>query len=66
MSGERESSRSRRKGSTSPGSMVYRIAFALLSLRTACAGLIDMDTPLDKRTTTSLVDGSVYHVVSLG
>ena len=28
------------------------------------AGFIDMDTPLDKRTTTSLVDGSVYHLVS--
>jgi hypothetical protein len=65
MSGERESSRSRRKGGTCLGSMVYRIAFALLSLRTASAGLIDMDTPLDKRTTTSLIDGSVYHVVSL-
>lgn len=23
-----------------------------------------MDTPLDKRTTKSLVDGSVYHLVS--
>jgi hypothetical protein len=65
MSGKRESGRSRREGRACPGSMVYRIAFALLSLRTASAGLIDMDTPLDKRTTTSLIDGSVYHVVSL-
>jgi hypothetical protein len=24
---------------------------------------IDVDTPLDKRTTTSLVDGSIYHLV---
>lgn len=29
------------------------------------AGFIDMDTPLDKRTTRSLVDGSVYHLVSM-
>ena len=28
-------------------------------------GFIDMDTPLDKRTTRSLVDGTVYHLVSL-
>jgi beta-glucan synthesis-associated protein KRE6 len=27
------------------------------------AGFIDMNTPLDKRTTTSLVDGSIYHLV---
>mmetsp|Transcript_22389 Transcript_22389/g.52780 ORF Transcript_22389/g.52780 Transcript_22389/m.52780 type:complete len:761 (-) Transcript_22389:70-2352(-) len=29
----------------------------------ASAGFIDMDTPLNKRTTKSLVDGSVYHLV---
>ena len=28
------------------------------------AGFIDMDTPLEKRTTTSFVDGTVYHLVS--
>ena len=28
------------------------------------AGFVDMDTPMDKRTTTSLVDGTVYHLVS--
>jgi beta-glucan synthesis-associated protein KRE6 len=33
----------------------------LLSATTA--GFIDMNTPLDKRTTTSLVDGSTYHLV---
>jgi hypothetical protein len=27
------------------------------------ADFIDTDTPLDKRTTTSLVDGTVYHLV---
>lgn len=27
-------------------------------------GFIDMDTPLDKRTTRSFVDGTVYHLVS--
>jgi hypothetical protein len=27
------------------------------------AGWIDMETPLDKRTTTSFIDGSEYHLV---
>jgi hypothetical protein len=27
------------------------------------AGWIDIETPLDRRTTTSLVDGTVYHLV---
>ena len=30
---------------------------------TVCGGFVDMDTPLDKRTTKSLVDNTVYHVV---
>ena len=43
---------------------------AILLLITLCisgasADWIDMDTPLDKRTTTSLVDGSTYHLVRL-
>lgn len=29
----------------------------------ACGGFVDMDTPLDKRTTKSLVDNTVYHLV---
>ena len=29
----------------------------------ALAGFVDMDTPLDKRTTTSLIDGTTYHLV---
>jgi hypothetical protein len=37
-----------------------------LALMVACrAGFIDMDTPLDRRTTESLVDGTVYHLVSV-
>lgn len=32
---------------------------------TACGGFVDMDTPLDKRTTKSLVDNTVYHLVGL-
>jgi hypothetical protein len=28
-----------------------------------CGGFVDMDTPLDKRTTKSLVDNTVYHLV---
>eukprot|EP00545_Synedropsis_sp_CCMP1620_P006884 CAMPEP_0119010080 /NCGR_PEP_ID=MMETSP1176-20130426/4779_1 /TAXON_ID=265551 /ORGANISM="Synedropsis recta cf, Strain CCMP1620" /LENGTH=714 /DNA_ID=CAMNT_0006962689 /DNA_START=104 /DNA_END=2248 /DNA_ORIENTATION=+ len=34
-----------------------------LVMQSVSAGFIDMDTPLDKRTTTSLVDGSVYDLV---
>ena len=30
----------------------------------ASGGFIDMDTPLDQRTTKSLVDGSTYDLVS--
>lgn len=49
-----------------------RSSFALVSLRLllflglltlASAGWIDTDTPLDKRTTTSFVDGTTYHLV---
>lgn len=36
----------------------------MLMLRNTAAGFIDQDTPLDKRTTTSQIDGSVYHLVS--
>ena len=34
-----------------------------ISIRTASAGFIDMETPLNKRKTTSLVDGTTYHLV---
>jgi hypothetical protein len=37
-------------------------SFFLFLPGTSCE-FVDMDTPLDKRTTTSLVDGSVYHLV---
>ena len=38
------------------------LAVLLLPL-CAFGGFIDMDTPLDKRTTKSLVDKTVYHLV---
>ena len=44
--------------------MIFRIVFAFLVFNGATAGFIDMDTPLNKRTTTSLIDGSTYHLVS--
>lgn len=47
---------------TSP--MIYSLLLCLTMARIANAGFVDMDTPLDKRTTTSLVDGTVYHLVS--
>jgi hypothetical protein len=34
-------------------------------LPVARAGWIDIETPLDKRTTTSLVDGTEYHLVRI-
>ena len=37
----------------------------LASLHPVDSGWIDEDTPQDKRTTTSLVDGTTYHLVSL-
>ena len=42
--------------------------FALVSLLlpwNVNGGFIDMDTPLEKRTTKSLVDKTVYHLVCL-
>lgn len=39
--------------------------FCLLSLAASVSGgFIDQDTPLDKRTTTSFVDGTEYQLVS--
>jgi hypothetical protein len=35
----------------------------ILAPELASANWIDIETPLDKRTTPSLVDGSVYHLV---
>ena len=40
------------------------LVLAVMGLRVATAEFIDMDTPLDKRTETSLIDGSTYHLVS--
>lgn len=34
-------------------------------LPTSSADWVDTDTPLDKRTTTSLIDGTTYHLVSM-
>ena len=46
-------------------SRVLIMTMTILSLSTmiVSANWIDIDTPLDKRTTTSLVDGSIYHLV---
>lgn len=38
------------------------LALALV-VQSVSAGFIDMDTPLEKRTMTSLIDGSVYNLV---
>lgn len=50
-------------GMAASKSMCLRLALCALLLQGTSAGFIDQDTPLDKRTTTSLVDGSVYHLV---
>ena len=47
-----------------PGLLARRLAMAAIGVKSVSAGFIDMDTPLDKRTTTSLIDGTVYHLVS--
>ena len=45
--------------------MLKRLDLWVLSLIVGqvSAGFIDMDTPLDARTTKSLIDGSVYDLV---
>ena len=48
------------------GPVVRHLSLIALVVQSVSAGFIDMDTPLDKRTTTSLVDGTVYHLVSRG
>ena len=45
-------------------SSIVQLLLAALGVHSVSAGFIDMDTPLDKRTTKSLIDGSVYHLVS--
>jgi hypothetical protein len=42
--------------------LVLTLTLASL-LPVARAGFIDIETPLDKRTTTSQVDGTTYHLV---
>lgn len=43
---------------------IVRIIFLLVtSLHPSSGGFIDPDTPLDKRTTKSFIDGSTYHLV---
>jgi hypothetical protein len=63
--GEKKRGSMVRRDSPCVEAMGCRLLLALLGLRTASAGLIDMDTPLDKRTTTSFIDGSIYHLVSV-
>lgn len=57
--------RASKSGKPSTGSLARRLAIAAIGVKSVSAGFIDMDTPLDKRTTTSLIDGTVYHLVSL-
>lgn len=61
---DNKGSRVRKNGVWGSASLVRSIGLAALGVQSVSAGFIDMDTPLDKRTTTSLVDGSVYHLVS--
>ena len=44
--------------------MARTFLVCLAMARFAEAGFIDMDTPLDRRTATSFVDGTVYDLVS--
>ena len=44
--------------------MIFRYVLGFLVFNGATAGFIDMDTPLNKRTATSLIDGTTYHLVS--
>jgi hypothetical protein len=63
--------RARRPRRRSKSSGAARTLLIMNFLLLICMGLpnliegdfIDMDTPLDKRTTTSLIDGTVYHLV---
>ena len=42
----------------------FSFVLAVILLPSAAwGGFVDMDTPLDKRTTKSLVDNTVYHLV---
>lgn len=54
-----------RKAATTTLSVVllYFIIIFSIIVRTTNATWIDMDTPLDKRTTKSLVDGTTYDLV---
>lgn len=44
--------------------MLGPLLLNLVFLNTCSASFIDIETPLDKRTTTSLIDGTTYHLVS--
>jgi hypothetical protein len=44
---------------------IFIVATVLFPWASVDGAFIDMDTPLDKRTTKSLVDKSVYHLVCL-
>lgn len=52
------------KTESAPRRLGRKIAIAALGIKSVSAGFIDMDTPLDKRTTKSLIDGTLYHLVS--
>lgn len=40
-----------------------RILLLVLQIAASFSGWIDPDTPLDKRTTRSFIDGTTYHLV---
>lgn len=43
---------------------LMRAMAGICAFHGASAGFVDKDTPLNKRTTRSLIDGSMYHLVS--
>ena len=47
-----------------PRSILHQVLACLALAGVVQGGFIDMDTPLDRRTTVSLVDDSIYHLVS--
>lgn len=44
-------------------SISWGLVVSLLLAQCASGSFIDMDTPLEKRTTKSLIDGSTYELV---
>ena len=58
-----------RDGGATKTVCLSKLIFAVLGsislvIPIASAGFVDMETPVDKRTTTSLIDGTEYFLVS--